>query len=138
MEVERNGDTRTPRGYPNPVGYEFEVLVFIPIYNWDGFEDTQTFWVWVWKRKNSSPSAPPYCHALEFNNLFHHKYTVIRWQSVQSASSKSRCRVGDPIFLRVSRLADWSTKFFFSNIFTTWFIIFLNKKYFSTTHIKNY
>jgi hypothetical protein len=52
MEVERNGDTRTPRGYPNPVGYEFEVLVFIPIYNWDGFEDTQTLWVWIWGEQN--------------------------------------------------------------------------------------
>jgi hypothetical protein len=33
MEVERNGDTRTPYEYPNCNGYEFGVLVFIPVKN---------------------------------------------------------------------------------------------------------
>jgi hypothetical protein len=37
MEIERNEDTRIQRGYPNPVGYGFVVLVFISIKNCDMF-----------------------------------------------------------------------------------------------------
>ncbi|MCI75323.1 hypothetical protein A2U01_0096591, partial [Trifolium medium] len=44
MEIGRNGDTRTPRGYLNPVGYEFEILIFISVENWDGYADTRTLW----------------------------------------------------------------------------------------------
>jgi hypothetical protein len=36
---------RVEWGYPNPVGYGFGVLVFIPVENWNGFEDTRTLWV---------------------------------------------------------------------------------------------
>jgi hypothetical protein len=42
MKVMRNGDIRNPWEYPNPVGYEFGYLLFIPVENWDGFEETRT------------------------------------------------------------------------------------------------
>ncbi|MCI49573.1 hypothetical protein A2U01_0070817 [Trifolium medium] len=56
MEARRNEDTRTPRGYPNPVEYEFEVLLFIPVENWDEFGETRT--LWVWERQNLLPTLP--------------------------------------------------------------------------------
>ncbi|PNX67209.1 hypothetical protein L195_g055506 [Trifolium pratense] len=40
--------------YPIPVGYEFEVIIFIPSRIWDGFGKTRTLWVWVSGRDGGS------------------------------------------------------------------------------------
>jgi hypothetical protein len=58
MKVMRNGDTRNPWGYPNPVGYGFGYLIFIPVENWDGFGETRILRVWVWEMQNPSPIRP--------------------------------------------------------------------------------
>ncbi|GAU26585.1 hypothetical protein TSUD_267000 [Trifolium subterraneum] len=42
MQAMRNGDSETQR-YPNPVGYGFGVLMFIPVENWDGFEKSELY-----------------------------------------------------------------------------------------------
>jgi hypothetical protein len=42
MKVKQNRDSRTPQEYMNPVGYEFGILVFIPVENWDEFGETRT------------------------------------------------------------------------------------------------
>jgi hypothetical protein len=55
-------------GYPNPVGYEFGVLLFIHVENWDGFRKTQILWIWVWKGKIRSRPTPLTC--LSISHLF--------------------------------------------------------------------
>jgi hypothetical protein len=48
---------------PNPVGYGFGYLLFIPVKNWNGFGETRT--LQVWEMQNPSPTrliAMPTCH----------------------------------------------------------------------------
>ncbi|MCI00593.1 hypothetical protein A2U01_0021613, partial [Trifolium medium] len=43
LEIERNGDTQTPRDTRTPFGYGIMVLVFIPVENCDGFKETELY-----------------------------------------------------------------------------------------------
>jgi hypothetical protein len=58
----RNGDTRTPSGYPIPVG--FGVILFIPVQNWDEFGETRNIWVWGGQNPSPPPIAMPVANSL--------------------------------------------------------------------------
>jgi hypothetical protein len=69
MELVRNGDTRTPEGFSNLVGYEFGVLVFICLKIWRNLE-IPNFMDLDLGRTKFVPNPP--------NRLFSRQWLVLR------------------------------------------------------------